>query len=365
MEQDYEQTRVQSDDLQYVVGVVKDRLTTYDIQVNPLSVRFYYFNSDNPALTEAFDHIRLELVPKGFIPFLSQNGEHYLEVSRRPPVNYYGNYVNIAMLVLTLASTIYVGSSYASSFTVTGASVWSSIFYGFLFFSAPLMLILGIHETGHYIVARRHKVKASLPFFIPFPIFIGTFGAFISLRDPVPNRKAMVEIGIAGPLFGFLTALPLLFLASYLSHFYAPIPNASSSLLINYPIIYNLLHISIPSSSQPVFPMVLAVWVGMFATAMNLIPVGQLDGGHVVRGLLGKRASIIDYIFVAFLFVVGYYYNGWWLLAIFVVFMGLNHPPALDDYSPIRKRQVAFGLIGLLMFVLTFTVVPIGTTRLP
>lgn len=366
MEQEHHDTKVQSEDLRYVVDTVSSRLTTYDILVNPLSVRFYYFNSDNPDLSEIFDQIRIELVPKGYIPFLSEGGEHYLEVSRKPAANYYGVYVNIAMLALTLLSTIYVGSLYASSFSVLGNSLWSSLFYGFLLFSAPLMLILGIHETGHYIVAKRHKVRASLPFFIPLPYMIGTFGAFISLRDPVPNKRAMVEIGIAGPLFGFLTALPLLFVASYISSMFTPIPNAHSQFAINFPIIYQLLHISVPGSAQPIFPMVLAVWVGMFATAMNLLPVGQLDGGHVVRGLLGKKASIIDYIFVAFLFVIGYKYNGWWLLAIFVVFMGLNHPPALDDYSPIRKRQMAFGIVGLLMFILTFTTVPIVyPVRLP
>ena len=366
MEQDFKEAKVQSDDLQYVVGVVSNKLTTYDIQVNPLSIRFYYFKSDNPDLFNAFDEIRIELVPKGYIPFLSEGAEHFLEVSRRPKTSFYGVYVNVIMLALTLISTIYVGSMYASYFTITGASVWSSIFYGFVFFSLPLMLILGIHETGHYLVAKRHKVRASLPFFIPFPVMIGTFGAFISLRDPVPNKRAMVEIGIAGPLFGFLTALPLLFVASYLSHMFVPIPNAHPTFIINFPIIYSLLHISTPAVTEPIFPMVLAVWVGMFATAMNLIPVGQLDGGHVVRGLLGKRASIIDYIFVAFLFVIGYRYNGWWLLAIFVVFMGLTHPPALDDYSPIRGRQVALGIIGLVMFILTFTTVPImNPPRLP
>lgn len=358
MEQHARETRVQSDDLQYVVDVVNNRLISYDIQANPMSVRFYYVNSDNPNLSEAFDEIRIELVPKGYIPFLSEDAEHYLEVSRRQPANYYGVYVNVIMLVLTLLSTIYVGSTYASDFVALGSSIWTSILYGFIFFSLPLMLILGIHETGHYLVAKRHKVRASLPFFIPFPLTIGTFGAFISLRDPVPNKKAMVEIGIAGPLFGFLTALPLLFVASYLSNLFVPVSNAHVPFTLSFPFIYQLLHLTTPVN-EPIFPMVLAVWVGMFATAMNLIPVGQLDGGHVVRGLLGKRASIIDYIFVAFLFIIGYYYNGWWLLAIFVVFMGLTHAPALDDYSPVKGKQILLGVVGLVMFVLTFTTVPI------
>ena len=106
--------------------------------------------------------------------------------------------------------------------------------------------------------------------------------------------------------------------------------------------------------------MVLAVWVGMFATAMNLIPAGQLDGGHVIRGLLGKKANYVDYIFVAFLFIAGFSYTGWWIIAILVVLMGLTHPPALDDYSKIKSRDIALGIIALIMFALTFTLIPIS-----
>ena len=350
--------RVQSDDLEYIVKVVKSKLIAYDIQVNPVSVRFYYVNSDNPDLGGSFDEIRKELVFKGYIPFLSQNGEHFLEVTRRPSVNFHGIYLNVAMLILTVLSTIYVGSIYAADYVSGPDAFMLRIVYGFVFFSLPLMVILGVHETGHYFVAKRHSVRASLPFFIPFPLGLGTFGAFISLRDPVPNRRAMTEIGVAGPLAGFLTAIPFLFLASYLSHEFIPLSNTVVGLNINFPIIYYLLGLITPPG-QPVFPMVLAAWVGMFATAMNLIPVGQLDGGHIVRGLLGKRAAVVDYLFVAFLFILGFKYNGWWMLAIFVVFMGLTHPPALDDYSGIRRIDVVLGVTALVMFILTFTAIPI------
>lgn len=352
-------TRIQSEDLEYIVNFVKQHLNTYDIQVTPVTVRFYYVNSDNPNLDTEFDEIRKELVFKGYIPFLSEEGEHFLEVTRRPDVKFRGVYLNIVMLILTLISTIYVGSIYAINFVPDPHDVLTRIFYGFVFFSLPLMLILGIHETGHFIVAKWHKVRASLPFFIPFPLTLGTFGAFISLRDPLPNRRAMTEIGVAGPIAGFAAALPLVFVASYLSHAFPPLHDYRIGFFINFPIIYRILHLAEPHG-VPVFPMVLAVWVGMFATAMNLIPVGQLDGGHVVRGILGKKASIVDYIFVAFLFILGFIYKGWWLLAIFVVLLGLTHPPALDDYSPIRPRDVALGIAALIMFVLTFTAVPIS-----
>lgn len=350
--------RVQSEDLEKVVRTVKSYVNVYEVDVNPLSVRFFFFKSDNPNLSDDFDHLRSDLVPKGYIPFLVEDVENFIEVSRRPETKYRGNYVNLIMLVLTLASTIYVGSIYASNFVQPGALGGAlKYIYGFVFFSAPLMLILGVHETGHYLVARRHKVKASLPFFIPFPIGIGTFGAFISLRDPIPSKKVMLEIGAAGPIAGFLTALPLLFVAEYLQGVF-PVVGNYMPFVINFPILYPLLGLT-TNFPGPVFPMVFSVWVGIFATAMNLIPVGQLDGGHVVRGLLGKRANIVDYIFVAFLFLIGFKYSGWWFLAMFVVFMGLNHPPALDDYTKIPQRDILIGVAALIMFIVSFTIQPL------
>ena len=352
--------RVQSEDLEYIVNTVKSKIQTYEIMVSPTDVKFFYFNSDNPNMSESFDQVRQELVPKGYIPFLYEGGEHYLQVNRRPPTKFRGVYINIIMLVLTLASTIYVGSVYAENYVSGTNPELMRLLYGFVFFSVPLMSILGVHEIGHYIVAKRFKVRASLPFFIPFPFSIGTFGAFISLRDPVPNRKAMTEIGIAGPLFGFLLAFPLLFLADYLQKIIPYVHDYSTGFGINFPLVYNILNLH--PVTQPLFPMVLAVWVGMFATAMNLLPVGQLDGGHVVRGLLGRKANIVDYIFVGLLFALGFEYEGWWLLAIFVLVIGLTHPPALDDYSRIPARDVALGVIALVLFVITFTPIPLVST---
>ncbi|MCL4438434.1 MAG: site-2 protease family protein [Candidatus Thermoplasmatota archaeon] len=357
MEAQNNTVRVQSEDLEYLVNTVKSKIQTYEIQVSPTDVKFFYFNSDNPAISESFDEIRQELIPKGYIPFLYEGGEHYLQVNRRPPTKFRGIYVNIIMLILTLASTIYVGSLYAENYVSGNNPELMRLLYGFVFFSVPLMSILGIHELGHYIVAKRFKVRASLPFFIPFPFSIGTFGAFISLRDPVPNRKAMTEIGIAGPLFGFLLAFPLLFVADYLQKIIPYVHNYSLGFGINFPLVYHLLNIH--PVTTPLFPMVFAVWVGMFATAMNLLPVGQLDGGHVVRGLLGRHANIVDYIFVALLFGLGFLYEGWWLLAIFVLILGLTHPPALDDYSRIPSRDIVLGIIALVMFVITFTPIPL------
>ncbi len=352
--------RAENEKMEEVVEIVKSKFNIYEITVNPASIKFIFFDSDNPDINGSFDELRKILVPMGFIPLLVLDIEHYIEVGIRPKASYRSSKVNLIMLILTLASTIYVGSIYASSFVHPGPlSEEYKLLYGFVFFSLPLMFILGIHETAHYIVARKYKVNASLPFFIPFPYLIGTFGAFVSLRDPVPTRKAMAEIGAAGPIAGFIAAIPLLFLAQYFEGIFKPIGNYIPFEL-NYPMIYHLFGIIEPTK-VPVFPMVFAVWVGMFATAMNLIPAGQLDGGHIARGLLGPKSYILGYVFIGFLFylTIAYDYLGWFFLALFVIFMGMAHPPALNDYEKITKYDVAIGVFALIMFILTFTPLPI------
>ncbi|MGC8608543.1 MAG: site-2 protease family protein [Thermoplasmata archaeon] len=354
--------KVQSEDLEYVVNVVKSKINVYDVVVNPVSIKFYFFDSDNPDIDGSFDAIRRELVDKGYIPFLSRDGENFIQVTRSPQRKYMGNIVNAVLLVATIISTMYVGSVYSRNFVPLGSDYNLRLWlYGFIFFSAPLLLILGIHESAHFIVAKKHHVKASLPFFIPFPLGIGTFGAFISLRDPLPNRKAMAEIGAAGPIAGFITALPLLFVADYFQRTFKPIPPYYIPFKVTFPLIYHILGLQ-TNFTGPIFPMVFAVWVGMFATAMNLIPAGQLDGSHILRGVLGKRANVFSYVFLAFLFVIGFYYDGWWIIAIFVIFTGLVHPPALNDFSKISKLDIAIGAISLIMFIITFTIVPIVAT---
>lgn len=357
--------RVQNEDLGFVVETVKSCITTYDVVVTPLDLYFYYFKDQNTNLGECFDSIRKILIPRGYVPFLSEEGENFLIVRHRPETRYKSSRVNLFLFFLTLASTIFVGAEFSTIFLRPGP-LWLlfDVLYGFVFFSVPLLLILGIHELGHFIVARRFKVKASFPFFIPVPFSIGTLGAFISLRDPIPNRKAMVEIGAAGPIFGFATAFPLLFVANYLQKIFLPITSGNQGFTVQFPVIYHLLGLISPTSSaQPLFPMVLAVWVGIFATALNLLPISQLDGGHVARGLLGRRSFVVSYGFLVLIVVLSFYpppgYTGWLLLAILALFLGLTHPPPLDDYSKIPYRDLLIGILVLVLFILSFTYRPL------
>ncbi|MGP6240132.1 site-2 protease family protein [Cuniculiplasma sp. SKW4] len=342
-----------------IVSIVKQYVDSYEIEVSPLSIRFKFLDSDNPDISKKFSELNRALMEEGYIAQLVKDYEYYIVVSRMPQRKFTSIKVNIILLILTILSTLYAGYLFSEDFVPKGPYLFlRTLMYSALFFSAPLLTILGVHELGHYFVAKHYGVRASLPFFIPFiPLAysIGTFGAFISLRDPFPNRKVMANIGAAGPIAGFLTALPLLFVADYLQKTMIHVKNFSPYFL-HYPLIYNLLDL-LPVK-LPVFPMVLSVWVGIFATAMNLIPVGQLDGGHVLRGIVGRKSIIISYGFLLLLFYLGLNYFGWILIAILVMFLGLEHPPALDDSTPVGMKEIAIGIAVLVMFILSFTPVP-------
>ena len=346
-----------------IVSAVKRYITPYEIEVNPFSVRFKFLDSDNPEVSRNFSLLYRELYSMGYLARVVKDYENYIEVSQNQQRKFVSSKVNVVMLALTILSTLYAGYLFSLDFVSPGPnSYWQALLYGAVFFSAPLLTILGIHELGHFFVAKHYGLRASLPFFIPFiPLgySIGTFGAFISIRDPFPDRKIMTNIGAAGPIAGFLTAFPLLFVANYLQGSIAPVNNFIPYFL-NYPQIYSFLNLTMPVGT-PVFPMVLAVWVGIFATAMNLIPVGQLDGGHIVRGIAGRRASMISYIFLMFLILLSYFYLGWMLIAFLMLFLGLKHPPALDDNTPVGKLQIAIGIFALFIFLISFTYMPFYT----
>ena len=350
--------------IRYVADAVKSRFNIYEAFAEPNLLRFYFLESENPDFGKAFESLRLELIPEGYVPFIEKGAENFIGVTFAQKKKYAPVYVNIIMLVLTIISTVYAGYLYSQNYVIAGPDiVGRTLAFSLIFFSLPLLTILGIHELGHFVVAKKLKVKASLPFFIPFiPIgaSIGTFGAFISLRDPIPNKRAMTEIGAAGPIAGFLAAIPLMFIANHLQEVFIPVKHIIPFYL-NFPFIYNIFSISVPASQHHVlFPMVISVWVGIFATAINLMPVGQLDGGHVIRGLLGSKARYASYFFFLVMIFLGVYFNylGWLLLAMLIIFLGITHPPALDDYSKLSRKDIVIGVAAIAMFILCFTANP-------
>jgi Zn-dependent protease len=228
-------------------------------------------------------------------------------------------------------------------------------------FSLTLMLILLAHEMGHYLYARHYRAYATPPFFIPFPYsFIGTLGAFIRIKSPIPSRAALFDIGIAGPIAGFIPACIALFVGLSLSR---PIPAPNAPYIeLGFPLAFHLaaglLHLANPLSALSLHPIAVAAWVGMFATSLNLLPSGQLDGGHIVFSISPRLHQWVSVLAVLALVPLGrYFWSGWFFWAAMLVIMR-RHPdvPHRPSVSGVRRW---ISVLALLMLTLTFTRVPL------
>jgi membrane-associated protease RseP (regulator of RpoE activity) len=240
-----------------------------------------------------------------------------------------------------------------------------------LSFSLPLLAILGSHELGHYLTCRRYGVPATVPYFLPAPFVIGTFGAFIRIRGRIPSKRQLFDIGIAGPLAGFVVLVPFLLLGIAWSEpgiadvaedpeqisalLYRPGTNLAMqglSRLFHGPLAGNVV--------LDLHPFALAAWVGLFATAINLLPLGQLDGGHIlyaVAGHLHRRLAWPLWIAVC---AMGFVWVGWFVMSfMLLVTMGLKHPPVADADEPLDPRRLRLALVALALLVLCFTPVPL------
>lgn len=270
----------------------------------------------------------------------------------------------MALFAATVVTTTVAGSWYVSS---PSQSWLLSILSGWVF-SVPLMTILAVHETGHYLAARRRNLDVSPPYFIPAIPPVGTFGAFIKIRSPIPSKKVLIEVGAWGPLAGSLVAIPILIVGSFFSEIRA-VPPVSEGFSVHFgsSLILEglfLLRFGELSSHASIYlhPTAMAGWFGLFITALNLLPMGQLDGGHVVYALFGpRRAQLISFcVFVVLLPLGVLLWPGWLLFAVLALVIGLRHPPPLDPYTPLDKTGRVLGWIAIVLFVLTFIPAPIS-----
>ena len=281
-------------------------------------------------------------------------------------------WLNIALFMLTCVSTSIVGTVLMAGFTNSLGSglrdftreIWRtpSLLITGLPFSLAIMAILLAHEMGHYLTCRYYGISASLPYFIPAPTIVGTMGAFIRIRSPIHHRAALLDVGIAGPIAGFVLAIPALLIALTQSHFVVPDPAGGFGL--GEPLIFKLLEFLMgkvppPGMDLDLHPIGLAAWFGFFATALNLLPVGQLDGGHIAYALFGRVHKRISQGFLFSLIPLGiFYWQGWLLWTTVLLFIGLRHPMTLDDSIPLNRRHIWLGWIALAMLVLCFTPMP-------
>ena len=283
---------------------------------------------------------------------------------RAPP------WLNLVLFLATVGSTTWIGAGhyqgFASGYDATVLAPW--VLWRGLWYSGTILAILGAHEFGHYYACRYYRVDASLPYFLPAPFFLtGTLGAIIRIRQPIATKRMLFDIGVAGPIAGFVVAVPALFLGLSLSHV-LPLPEAFEGFELGEPPLFRfaawLVWGSAPDGySLNLHPIAFASWFGLLVTALNLFPIGQLDGGHIAYAALGARSTQLTVVAAATVILLTLYSSSWIAWAVLTVFMlvkfGPRHPRTLDHHIPLDRTRVLVAVGALVMFVLCFTPAPI------
>ena len=272
--------------------------------------------------------------------------------------------LHVLLFVLTLITTT------VSGVTVRPGMSLVAILLSGLWYSIPIIVILTAHEFGHYVFCRRHNVDATLPYFIPAPppVFMtGTFGAVIRIKEAFPSKKALFDIGVAGPIAGFVALIPFLYWGVGMSEVKTAFVATPGTFALGEPLLYQLmawLHFgTLPDGADVLLhPMAFAAWFGMFATALNLLPFGQLDGGHIVYSVLGRRSWSVSVATLAAAVFLTFLSLSWLLMTVMMLVMalvlGFRHPRILDEHVPLDGRRKLVALFALVMFILCFTPVP-------
>jgi len=268
-------------------------------------------------------------------------------------------FFHLFLFILTLFSTLIAGALH------TGIDLLKEpekIYKG-LPFALTLMTILLVHELSHYFASKKHHTKATLPYFIPAPTIIGTFGAFIKMKSPIMTRKALVDIGASGPIAGFIISVIVSMIGLSLSKVVA-IGETKGALGLGDSLLFSFLSDTL-LNYQPglqdivLHPVAFAGWIGLFVTSLNLIPIGQLDGGHIAYALLGEKHFLLSNILVATMVFLGLLlWEGWTIWAVLLIILGRRHPPVLHWEVPLDTKRRFIGWVSLTIFVVTFIPVP-------
>jgi membrane-associated protease RseP (regulator of RpoE activity) len=279
-----------------------------------------------------------------------------------------------ALLLLTFITTTTIGGCHYASFAsdLGARRVLMSPFELYLsghWYSLAILAILGAHELGHYYACRYYRIDASLPYFIPapWPMLTGTLGAFIRIRQPIPLKRQLFDVGIAGPIAGFVVAVPVLVLGLRLSRVVA-IPPDMQGVELGEPLLFQglaaLMWGNPPDGySINMHPMAFAAWFGLLATLLNLFPIGQLDGGHIAYAVLGRKSTIVSVATVLGLVGLTFVSRSWLVWSVLTLGMllvfGARHPQTIDEDAPLDRGRVLLSLFAVVMFVLCFTPAPI------
>ncbi|MCD5383658.1 site-2 protease family protein [candidate division WOR-3 bacterium] len=317
-----------------------------------------------PRTDKAFSLLKKDLSSYNLLPMLTKrdDGKVLLHLHNWTPPSKGNNYINLVLFIATLFTTLWVGGMLArgQDFSFPGGLI-----YG-IPFSFTLLLILGSHEFGHYFACKRLGIDATLPYFIPLPppSPLGTFGALIRIKSPIEDRNALVEVGAMGPLSGLVVAIPAMAIGLLLSQV-IPIEQIEkegvmrlgNSILSS---ILTMIFVKEPYEGAILFhPVAWAAWIGMFITAVNLLPVGQLDGGHISFALFGKRHRTIGWVTIGILVLLGFtFWPGFAVWAVLVAILGTHHPPPLNTVRTLDRKQRLLGILSILVFLLTFILKP-------
>jgi membrane-associated protease RseP (regulator of RpoE activity) len=282
--------------------------------------------------------------------------------------------LHVLLFLSTLLTTTAVGARLASNFqqnrptyiedlwlAITSFGQPESLLAG-LPFSLTLLTILFAHEMGHYLTCRYYGIRASLPYFLPAPTLIGTFGAFIRIHSVIPTRRQLFDVGIAGPLAGFVFVIPALAIGIAYSKIIPDIA-LQGDFIFSTPGLMRLFQVWIMPGVQVgdilVHPIARAAWVGLLATALNLMPIGQLDGGHILYSFVGDHHRLLTRIFVLALLPLGFFYSWSWIFwAALIFFFGMRHP-RLYDRAPLGSGRVRLAILALAIFAVSFSPSPV------
>jgi Zn-dependent protease len=299
---------------------------------------------------QSFQALVEELDEHGFVPFINPEGTYYkINIAQKQEKGKSRIHLNVILLLATICTTVFAGYFYISN-----GNIWEA-----LEFAAALLGIIGAHELAHYYAARKHGIHATLPYFIPAPTFIGTFGALINIKSPIPSKDALFDLGYSGPLAGFLVAIPVLFIGLYYS---TVLTTQNAGIMFPDPLIIKIIsQIVIPNytfdSVIVGHPLVFAGWVGILVTMLNLMPVSFLDGGHISRSLFDQNIhKIISIVGIMITIILGWYFMA--VLMVFIFFMGKNHPGALDNVTHISQNRKIMAVVILVIFILSLSFSP-------
>ncbi|MCD6241688.1 site-2 protease family protein [Candidatus Bathyarchaeota archaeon] len=342
-----------------IYNLVSQQFPILDYYMEHGTLTFHVQTDENSK--EAFLKLYKSLKPTGFLPILRrEGGKEIIRIVNKPPVKKSNIMINLALFLATLATTFLTG------YFISGSREGLDPIFGGLTFMITIMAILGVHESAHKLAANKHGIEATLPYFIPAPpqLGIGTFGAVIMQKSLPPNRDALFDVGASGPIAGFIVSVIAMILGLPFSTYNWVSPKNT---LIMPPPIFLLLFGSYFSPQIPpnfyeqqpgpdfvpaisLHPVALAGYIGMIVTMLNLLPVGTLDGGHIIESLFGGKAKMIFLIISIVLVLM----TPFWLMIIFVLLFGMyRHPGPLDSISCLSRKRKALAIAVLLVFILS------------